>query len=143
MTNMPLVMSVSNSLQRQAAAITDVQILNYALTLEHLEDTFYRQGLQNYTQAQFAAAGYDATFYKNLQEISSDEKTHVAFLTSALGSAAVAECTYSFPSTDVASFVGLASVFEGVGVSAYLGAAASIMNKVRPILIVWQCRTLT
>lgn len=39
-------------LAERQSAITDVDILNYALTLEHLEDTFYRQGLANYTQGE-------------------------------------------------------------------------------------------
>ena len=59
-------------------------ILNYALTLEHLEDKFYREGLANYTSADFAAAGFDATFYSNLQRVSYDEMTHVSFLTAGL-----------------------------------------------------------
>jgi rubrerythrin len=101
--------------------LNDIDILNYALTLEHLEATFYRQGLANYTRAQFIAAGFTGTFYENIREVAYDEKSHVDFLTKALGDKAVQECTYSFPSTDVASFVALASVLEGVGVSAYLG----------------------
>ncbi|KAF2501173.1 hypothetical protein BU16DRAFT_500080 [Lophium mytilinum] len=113
-------------------ALTDADILNYALTLEHLEDKFYREGLANFTQQQFADAGYDATFYKNLKEVSYDETTHVSFLTKALtaaGAKPVAECTYAFGVTSVATFVATASILEGVGVTAYLGAAASIMNK--------------
>lgn len=119
---------VSASPVIKRAAITDVDILNYALTLEHLEDKFYREGLANYTHHDFLAAGFADPFYANLKEVSADETTHVAFLTGALKDAAVAECTYSFPSTDAASFVALSSVLEGVGVSAYLGAAASIAD---------------
>lgn len=118
------------------------------MTLEHLEDTFYRQGLANYTKEQFAAAGFDSAFYTNLQEISVDEQTHVAFLTAGLkaaGATPVAECTYNFGVSTPQQFVALSSVlegkaqssdhpwslsnfFQGVGVSAYIGAAASIMS---------------
>ena len=114
-------------------AASDATILNYALTLEHLEAEFYRQGLANYTEAQFTAAGFtDKNFYADLKQIAADENSHVAFLTTALkaaGANATAQCTYSFPSTDAASFLAVASILEGVGVSAYLGAAASITNK--------------
>ena len=117
---------------RQASPqITDADILNYALTLEHLEDKFYRDGLDNYTQGAFASAGFDATFYGNLKTISSDETTHVSFLTAALikaGATPVKECIYSFGVDNPKDFVALSSVLEGVGVTAYLGAAAEIAS---------------
>ncbi|KAI9880970.1 MAG: hypothetical protein M1830_009464 [Pleopsidium flavum] len=125
-------LSTASPVKRQAPAITDADILNYALTLEHLEDKFYREGLANYTQEQFASAGFDATFYKNLMTVSKDEQTHVKFLTDALtaaGATPVAECTYNYGVSDPKAFVALASVLEGVGVTAYLGAAADIMSK--------------
>lgn len=114
------------------AAIDDATILNYALTLEHLEDTFYRQGLARFDEKAFADAGYDASVYATIKEVSSDETTHVSFLTSALkaaGATPVAECQYDFGVTSVKSFLETASILEGVGVSAYLGAAADIMSK--------------
>ena len=39
------------------------------------------------------------------------------------------ECTYAFGITSVAAFVATAKIFEGIGTSAYLGAARQIMNK--------------
>lgn len=112
--------------------VTDGDILNYALTLEHLEDTFYREGLAKFSSKDFVAAGFTDDNYQKFLTIASDEKTHVSFLTGALTKAKVkpvAECKYNFGYKDVAGFVATASVLEGVGVSAYLGAAASIMSK--------------
>ncbi|KAL9019811.1 MAG: hypothetical protein Q9185_002955 [Variospora sp. 1 TL-2023] len=120
------------ALRQAAPEITDGDILNYALTLEHLEDNFYRLVLDTFSESDFAAAGYDSAFYDNLQEISSDERTHVSYLTAALTAAGVTpvkECTYDFDIPNIKSFLVLSSMLEGVGVSAYLGAAADIMSK--------------
>lgn len=94
-----------------------MEILNYALTLEHLEATFYRQGLKNFTQADFLAAGFLDPFYSNLQQVALDEMQHVEFLTKALkaaGATPVAACTYDFGVTDAKSFVMVGNLLEGI-----------------------------
>ncbi|KAL9035889.1 MAG: hypothetical protein Q9180_004611 [Flavoplaca navasiana] len=112
--------------------VNDGIILNYALTLEYLERKFYMEGLANYTQADFVAAGFEDPFYENLKEIYFDEQVHVQYLSDALEAAGITptnELVYSFGTTNPMQFVTLSSVLEGVGVSAYLGAARDIMNK--------------
>ncbi|KAF1988049.1 hypothetical protein K402DRAFT_374675 [Aulographum hederae CBS 113979] len=118
--------------KRAEYTVNDGLVLNYALTLEHLEGKFYREGLQNFTKQNFLDAGYNETFYNNLLEISYDETQHVSFLTGALQAAGippVPECTYAFGITSLPQFLATASLLEGVGVSAYLGAADSIATK--------------
>ncbi|KAJ0159147.1 hypothetical protein CTA2_10235, partial [Colletotrichum tanaceti] len=109
----------------------DSTILNYALTLEYLERAFYAQGLKNFTEADFCeyAGEVGEKFYKNLRIIYEDEKTHVDFLKGALGTSAIPEPSFSFPVTDAESFLALAVILEGVGVSAYIGAAGVIAEK--------------
>lgn len=113
-------------------AVTDADILQFALTLEHLENVFYKGALDKFTKADFKKAGLGIDYYTNLEFIAHDEESHVLLLEQALTAAGAkpeAACTYSFPYTDVSSFITLSSILEGVGTSAYLGAAPLIQNK--------------
>ena len=102
----PLLMKKSNF---DAPSGGDVDILNYALTLEYLERKFYQEGLKNFTSDDFCKAGFNATFYANLKEIYADEQSHVSLLATVLGDKAVKEATYSFPVEDAKSFVALSA----------------------------------
>jgi len=121
------------SIQAAAPAgnITDADILNFALTLEHLEAAFYSQGLAKYDAKAFSNAGFGDDTRQKIQAISDDETAHVNFLTSALtaaGATPVQACNYTFPHVDAKSFLAVSQLLEGVGVAAYLGAAGSIQN---------------
>ena len=112
---------------RRALAMSgggDLDILNFALTLEYLESTFYKEA-----KTRTKASGE----LKNLiGMLAADEKEHVNALTATikqLGGKPVAEPKFDFPYSDTASFLKLAQTFEDTGVSAYNGAAPAIESK--------------
>lgn len=72
-----------------------VDILQYALTLEHLEATFYAEGMKNYTKQDFVNAGLNEAAYSNLKMIAGDEKSHVQFLTKALTCMCYSTCRFT------------------------------------------------
>ncbi|KAK4695426.1 hypothetical protein P7C71_g2317, partial [Lecanoromycetidae sp. Uapishka_2] len=122
----------AHPVEKRQAAVTDLDILQYALTLEHLENVFYKKALVEFPESEFLAAGFSSAYYTNLKYVAMDEEQHVELLTTAIagtGATPVAACTYDFPFTDPKSFVGLASILEGVGTSAYLGGAGLITSK--------------
>lgn len=110
----------------------DGDILQYALTLEHLEDAFYKEALSKWSVNDFTKAGFTSAFYNQLRYISYDEATHVMYLENGLKAAGlkpVEACEYNFTMSSVKDFVSLAATIEGVGVSAYIGASPLVTSK--------------
>lgn len=103
---------------------TDVDILNFALTLEYLETDFYK--------AKGKQVGLTGEAKALASQFGDEEAEHVAALTKAItgaGGKPVKKPTFVFPVTDQASFLKLAYTLENVGVGAYNGAGPSLMNK--------------
>jgi len=116
----------------QSAYDNDNTVLNYALTLELLEKTFYKQNLRKFTQATFVSAGYTATDYSYFKLILAHEKAHVSALTSLLkarGATPVSKCTYNFNVSTISDFVMLAKTLENTGTQAYDGAVDKITDR--------------
>jgi hypothetical protein len=116
---------------------TDIDILNYALTLERLEAAFYRRVLDKFGEREFENANiFDGLgpyvrnhTYENFKRISRHENTHVATLVSvikSLGGRPVPASKYDFGITGVGSAVRTAKLLENTGVKAYDGAIAHI-----------------
>ena len=54
-------------------AVTDADILQYALTLEHLENVFYKGALSTMPRQMWLDAGFSSEYYDNLKYVSSND----------------------------------------------------------------------
>lgn len=104
----------------------DLEVLNYALTLEYLESAFYQQG-----NARRLLSGKEAEYLVRVQK---DEEAHVSALTGTinkLGGTPVAAPAVDFKDSfsSRTNYLTTSHTFENLGVSAYLGAAGFIKNK--------------
>lgn len=109
----------------------EVDVLNFALTAEHLDSTLYRVGLEDFDEAAFEEAGYAADVRRYLEQIAENEATQVEFLTETitdLGGDPVPQAEYSFPYTTVPEFLALSQQVEEVGLDAYTGAAQYLID---------------
>jgi rubrerythrin len=126
-------LSVLNSIPHIAKADTAslINVLNYALTLEHLEYRYYQLGLD--------AGVVTMAERPIIQKIRDHELAHVKFLAEVIGGVLngtpVAEPEFDFtaggnfrPFQDYPTFLALAQAFEDTGVRAYKGQAANVME---------------
>lgn len=119
-------LAVSEAQALAADLPDDFAILNFALTLEHLEDVAYRQAI-----ASGKLTGKNQAY---AQQFGDQEHQHVVLLTGALtqaGKVAVPELPkYLFPAfTDEHTTIDFLRVLEETGVGAYSGAAQYIKDK--------------
>ncbi len=101
----------------------DVGILNYALTLEYLETSFY---------ADVVKSGlFKGADLATIRKFGDEEREHVEALTAAvkqLGGKPAPEPKTEFPLKSAKSVLELAGTVENLGAAAYLGQAANIKS---------------
>lgn len=103
---------------------SDIDILNFALTLEYLEAKFYEEAKTR--------AKPSGELKKLVDLIASDEQQHVEALEATvkkLGGKPVMSPKFKFDYSGTGGFLKLAQTFEDTGVSAYNGAGPMIKSK--------------
>lgn len=118
--------AVTPFVSRALAQDGDVEILQFALTLEYLEQAFYAKGLRT-------VGGLSGDTKKLATEIRDNETEHVTALQKAIESAggkpvSAPEVDFGDAYKSEKGFLKLAQVFEDTGVSAYNGAGPAISS---------------
>jgi rubrerythrin len=119
---------------------SDVDVLNYALTLEHLENAFYRDGLERFSESELMEAEALSAFGEevrsavpgHLATVGAHEAAHVSAIADTverLGGTPVEEAEYDFGYETPTEFLGVAKALENTGVAAYKGAAPTVSNE--------------
>jgi hypothetical protein len=132
------------------AAVTDIDILQFALNLEYLEAEFYTVATTGKTLVQSgmtvsgrgtagdttggAKVALSGSVAVAADQITIDEQMHVTFLQTALSGASIAKPAINLEALGIGfrnqnEFLTLARAFEDVGVSAYGGAAPLINSR--------------
>jgi hypothetical protein len=115
--------ATSTSTTSAAEPSGDLAIVNYALTLEYLEDQFYDKVV--------ASGLFKGSVLSTLKMFGAEEHDHVLALEGVakqLGKPA-AKPVGKFPLTSAAQVTKLAATVENLGASAYLGQAPKIQSK--------------
>jgi rubrerythrin len=118
---------VARALAQSGVTDGDVDVVNYALTLEYLEAAFY-------TAAVRRVGGLSADERHLARTLRDHETAHVDALTAtvkSLGGTPAARPTFDFGTAfaDPDAFLKTANALEDTGVSAYNGAAATIESR--------------
>ena len=105
----------------------DIEILNFALTLEFLESEFYKRAIRD-------VKDLSGDVLATAEQVLEDEDAHVTALETTikdLGGKAVKAPAFNFGDSfkSAKDFLKTAVIFEDTGVSAYNGAAPSIKSK--------------
>jgi rubrerythrin len=116
--------TIVNKAYAQSAAAVDV--LKFALTLEYLEDAFYKEALKSDTLI-------PAQYKPVIAQIGKHEAQHVAYLEAAVGKMNLTfDWTYGGKLTDTftnfKTFITVACALEDTGVRAYKGQAGALMK---------------
>jgi serine-rich repeat adhesion-like glycoprotein len=102
----------------------DIDIVNFALTLEYLEAKFYEEAKRRVRA--------NGELMSLIDLLAKDEQQHVEALAGTvkqLGGKPVAEPKFDFSYNSTSGFLKLAQTFEDTGVSAYNGAGPMIKSK--------------